>query len=132
MNKKEIEEIAVEAMNEDPNKFMPPEVKNNLDVIELRTNRVNSESSRITKTYGGGLKALTTVVNRSETADQDEEEIIDYIYSELSKPPSPQCKKLFKYDGSWRDVEDKSDYKFVNCLELIIKNDGYVLQPRFE
>lgn len=132
MNKEQLKQKAIEVMNEDPNKFMPAEIKNNLDVIELRTKRVDKKSNNVTRVYGGGVKALITVTDRPRTADQSEDEIINEIYTKLSEPPSPQCKKLFQYDDYWRNVENESDYTFAKYLELIIKNDGYELQPRFE
>lgn len=132
MNRDKFKNKAVKVMDENCNQSMPADFKKYLENMELKITRENKKSSRLTGIYGGGVNALITITQRYETENETDQQVREDAFSRLNNPLPPQCKKLFEYDGAWRDVEDKSDYTFVKYLELVIKDDGYSLYAKFD
>lgn len=134
MERRKYEQKAVELMNKNPDQNIPPEFKKYLENINLNIKRQHRRTEGMTDVYAdeiNSLNSLVTIMNRPETKDQSDKKIKKDAFFRLNNPSPPQCKKLFQYNRPWVN-EDKTDYKFVNHLELIIKNDGYVLLCKFK
>jgi hypothetical protein len=131
MKIKKFEREAVSVMNENPNQSMPKRFANYLRGLPLEVTREKGQSNQITRTIGGGKHALLTVTQRFGTKNDSDDDLIEEAFDELEKSIAPQCKKLFKYDSGWRNVDDKTDYEFLTKLELVRGDDGYVLYARF-
>lgn len=117
-------------MDQDPNGTIPDDYLEEIREIPLEVTRKNGSSNRVLSTYGS-FSSLATVTHKYETEDLSDSEVIEDAFDSLDLP-RPQYKKLFNYDGSWRDVSGEEDYKFVRWLELVVGDDGYVLEPRFD
>lgn len=135
MNYKKLKQKATEIMNEDPDQTMPPEFKHCLVNMKFKITNNYKKSGDLADIYSDEIdsaNSLVTIMNRPETKNENNKQTKEDALFRLNNPSPPQCKKLFKYEGSWDNVKESSDYKFVKYLELIIKDDGYVLQSRFD
>lgn len=132
MNRDKFKKEAVEIMNENVNQSMPKEFKKYFQNLPLSVTNKNGTSSRTMNIFSSGKHALITITHKYETEDKSNDEIITEAFERMMTPLPPQCKKLFKYDGYWRDVKDSKEYDFVKRLELIRGTNGYVLYTRFD
>lgn len=129
-SQEELRSKLVNLMDGDPNGMLPDYAVEELREFPIEVTRKDGSSSQFLRTYGS-FSALATVTQKYDTDEYSDEELIDEAFESIEFP-KPQYKKLFDYDGSWRNVEGEDNYRFVQWLELVRGEDGYVLEPRFE